>query len=306
MKRIKNSFLLLFVGFLLFSCVKEIQYNGDDEASRLVVNSIVQPGQVMTVSLEKSVFFLQEYNAQTSFLPAGATATMLDLTTGVSESGANSGANFYSFSLPVTEGHQYRLTVTHPDFETVTAQTIIPQQTMIASLDTVSVPYEHAPFERIKATISWQDSPGDHFYIIQVRRGDTGSQGYAIYNLSSMDGAIENHSSFSPGTGNIQTFLALKDDTFKNEMKSLDVFIPKETGNWEYQIDLLSCDKAAYNYIISTSIALQNQLDVQEDFWDSLIEGGIQSALVEPIIIQSNIENGFGVFGSVNRTSITF
>lgn len=302
MKRKRNSFLLLSISILLLSCVKEVEYNGEDE-SRLVVNSIFQPGLPMTVSLKKSVFFLEEYNSVTSYLSPGAITTVIDKTTGTVETG--SGGSSFTFSAPV-EGHQYKLTVTHPDFETVTAETSIPLSIPITNLDTLTIPYEYDPFQRIKATISWQDPSGENYYIIQVRRGIPGASGQSVYGVSSLDGTVENHSSFSPGTANNLSFLALRDITFENQTKSLDLLITKEQGNWEYQIDLFNCDKASYDYILSSSIAIQNQIDLEEDYFEDLFEGGIQSALVEPIIIQSNVENGFGVFGSINKTSITF
>ena len=55
---------LLIITSLLVSCEKEIEFKGEQTDSRLVINSIVDPGQRVEASIGKSCFFL-DINANT-------------------------------------------------------------------------------------------------------------------------------------------------------------------------------------------------------------------------------------------------
>lgn len=51
---------IIATAFLLISCEKEIEFNGDQIDPKLVINSLVEPGQPVKASISKSYFFLDE------------------------------------------------------------------------------------------------------------------------------------------------------------------------------------------------------------------------------------------------------
>lgn len=57
------SFLAMTLG-LLTSCEKEIEFNGEHSDPKLVINSLVEPGQPVSAAISKSYFFLDN-NANT-------------------------------------------------------------------------------------------------------------------------------------------------------------------------------------------------------------------------------------------------
>ena len=56
--------LALIIAIMMASCEKEIEFKGDHTDSRLVINSIVDPGQRVKAHISKSYFFL-DINADT-------------------------------------------------------------------------------------------------------------------------------------------------------------------------------------------------------------------------------------------------
>ena len=58
----KKIILLLFSAILLTSCEKEIEFNGEQSDPKLVINSLVEPGQRVEACISKSYFFLDTPN----------------------------------------------------------------------------------------------------------------------------------------------------------------------------------------------------------------------------------------------------
>lgn len=54
----KKTFLIVISTIFLFSCEKEIEFNGEQTNPRLVINSLVEVGQPVSAHIGKSIFFL--------------------------------------------------------------------------------------------------------------------------------------------------------------------------------------------------------------------------------------------------------
>ena len=61
----KKILLLIFGVMLLASCTKEIEFNGEQTDPKLVINSLVEPGQPVKAMFSKSYFFLDEPDTST-------------------------------------------------------------------------------------------------------------------------------------------------------------------------------------------------------------------------------------------------
>ena len=70
----KKVVLLFISAMLLVSCEKEIEFKGEQSDPKLVINSVVEPGQPIKARISKSVFFLDN-NADTE-PPADVVATL--------------------------------------------------------------------------------------------------------------------------------------------------------------------------------------------------------------------------------------
>lgn len=58
----KKVILIAFSIIFLTSCEKEIEFNGEQTAPRLVINSLIEVGQSVTARIGKSIFFLDNEN----------------------------------------------------------------------------------------------------------------------------------------------------------------------------------------------------------------------------------------------------
>ncbi|MBR5055786.1 MAG: DUF4249 family protein, partial [Bacteroidales bacterium] len=56
----KITLLLMFAAAFAVSCTKEIEFKGDETASRLVLYSLATPGEPLAADLSCSVFFLKK------------------------------------------------------------------------------------------------------------------------------------------------------------------------------------------------------------------------------------------------------
>ena len=66
--------MLLISAILLASCEKEIEFNGEQVDPKLVINSIVEPGQPVKAYISKSIFFLD--NDSNMQVPDDVVATL--------------------------------------------------------------------------------------------------------------------------------------------------------------------------------------------------------------------------------------
>lgn len=71
---IASSFLLAMTMGVLASCTKEIEFKGEQTDPRLVINSVVEPGQPVKARMSKSVFFLD--NSGDMEAPSDLVATL--------------------------------------------------------------------------------------------------------------------------------------------------------------------------------------------------------------------------------------
>lgn len=53
-----KALAMIIIATLMISCEKEIEFNGDQTDSKLVINSLVEPGKPVSANISKSVFFL--------------------------------------------------------------------------------------------------------------------------------------------------------------------------------------------------------------------------------------------------------
>ena len=70
----KRVILLAISAILLASCEKEIEFNGEQTDPKLVINSLVEPGQPVSAAISKSFFFLD--NDANTIAPDNLVATL--------------------------------------------------------------------------------------------------------------------------------------------------------------------------------------------------------------------------------------
>lgn len=270
------------LSFLLASCVKEIEYNGEKSKSFLVLNQIIDNDSTFRIYMEKSVFFLDANNGNNAL--SDAQITLRNKTTGTSESLTSGTDGMYNFSMVAQEGHVYEVEASYPNYEGISATTSIPSTVPLISVDTVSLPGASSDENRLKATLTWNDPTEKNYYVVACK-WITPFSGEK-FNLSSKDIAITNVESDIVDGTKYATLFALDDVTFNGSQKSLDIefFRPPSNSIDQFDFYLISCTEDAYKYLLSA----ENSLNAGND------------PFTEPVKVKTNIENGLGIFAGIN------
>jgi len=295
--------ILISISILVFtSCEKEISIDQKEFSPKIVLNSIINSeNDTIIVELSESRDMLYD---KFDFPP------IKDATIKLYDNNIFAGTltelfdGYYILPYSVIPNHTYRLEVSNTNLDNVTASTTVPTPAVINDF-TVTLN------SNLKANINvvFQDPAGEsNFYGIEISRLDstldtTGYYGgysisdYACSNSTAIeypaangiDGAnCTNLFLFSDKlfAGSTFTFNCYNENTFWNTP-------PEELGLFtKIWVNLKTINEDYYQYQLSTNLALENY----------------GNPFAEPVRIYSNVEGGFGIFGSysIYKDSISF
>lgn len=292
----KNSLILILGIFALCtSCVKEVAFDNQLIEPKLVIQGLIEVDSTFAVYLEHTRAF-NEPNTYTG-ITSGATITVVNLTTGntyVTSTPADS--NRYELPFNVAPNTGYQITVTHPDYPTVTATTYTTQVIPLISVDTGSFNMEGIP--KIYGLMKWQDPPGNQFYMVCVYSEGVDSASNIQFSNSvfgSDDPIVSEGFSLTPDEDhNSSTYFVFSDEQFANSMKTFrtyfdKIYVDESIGGNSSSIrfTLISMNQDTYSYYKSM-----------------LIQQDSDPTFSEPVKIYSNVTNGYGIFGSVSGSKI--
>ena len=295
MNKLPFYIVVVLVTLLLSNCTKEVPFNGDETAASLVVDAVVENDSVFELKLERSVFFLDKVDNRK--ITSDAVLTLFDLTNDLQYVVTSpEDDNRYVFPTTVKPETDYKLEISHPDFETVESTIRTVKTVPILSCDTstfIDEPWWH---RELKTSLSWQD-PADeeNFYMVVVRQTQEVQEEHemAVQNLAFTTDDLdmiqpEVFEIFEDQYVTYQTAL-FNDLSFNGGVKTFDFQIthPFHFGNPDnfrerkVEVRLISVSKDFFKY----------WLDVKT--FENLEE------FSEPLQIHTNIQNGFGIFGSL-------
>lgn len=291
-----NKFILILAGLTaltVVSCRKEIEYKGDSEDPLVVVNSIMEADSVIKVHVEHSRFFLDPQSSESEYWITNATVLLTVAGSGqvYTQTTSDSEGN-YVFPVSAQAGESYTVSVSHPDFPTVTSFTSVPVPVALLSVDTSS--YTDASSMLImKSLINWNDPPGKDFYIMKVSFKEISSGNVFLSQpIASNDPGLDAISASDPGeeSYSYQPELYFNDEFFDGQNKTMDIRVSQAftplNNDLRMQVHLYRCTEETYKYLISVK-KFQNS------------DGDIFS---EPVKVFSNITNGYGIFGALGET----
>jgi len=294
--------LILFLSvtsFLLFTnCTKEIEFDAQDIAPRIVVNSLFTNDSLWTANISRSVGVL-ETTSYTSIEDAdvsifdgnGVQVTTL----------TNQGDGLYTSLTGATPqaDELYTIEVTAPGYTSVSATNRIPTTVQINSIDTVSS--TNSDGENIlETTINFQDpSANENYYMVEVLvkgtlidefEGDT-IEFREPLQISCNDINVETINRFnSGGFENTYLYLMLKDENFDGEDYALtfSVINYAELKDLELfgEIRLVNTSEAYFNYLKSFN----------------MYQRANGNPFATPVQVYSNVENGMGIFAGGTLT----
>ena len=297
--------LILFLSaipLLLFTnCTKQIEFDAQDIAPRIVVNSLFTNDSLWAANISRSVGVL-ETTSYTSINDAdvsifdgnGVQVTTL----------TNQGDGLYTSptgAMPVAD-ELYTIEVSAPEYTPVSATNRIPAAVQINSIDTVSSTNSDGQ-TILETTINFQDPPAtENFYMVEVLvkgtwidewdefEGDT-IEFREPLEISCNDVNVETVNRFNfGGFENTYLYLMLKDENFDGEDYALtfSVINYAELKDLELfgEIRLVNTSEAYFNYLKSFN----------------MYQRASGNPFATPVQVYSNVENGMGIFAGGTLT----
>lgn len=149
-KHIFIAFTLL--SMLLTACENEIEYRGEEQDPLLVLNCIAEAGSSAYVRVSHSIFFLgKTEQVDMSLKDAVVTIEVGDKTEKLTY---DAEWDAYVGSIILNEGDQVKVTATHHQYGTVTAEDVVPRRGKLSYTDTI------IPFTNNSSASITEDTPG--------------------------------------------------------------------------------------------------------------------------------------------------
>lgn len=284
------------IGFFLFtlvaliSCEKEIPYEGNDTAPLLVVNAVLENDSLISVYLERSVFFLTQVDEVK--ITSGATIRLTNKSTGeVFVVNTPTFENRYDFTVSAFAGVTYEIQVSHADYPTASSTMQTATKIGLTAVDTSSYTLDNRLYK--SAHLKWNDPSDKNYYFVRVYNYDANqNSSYPTY-FSTQDEVFSRGNTSLGKDENTYEEIYFTDELFAGSSKDLEIHFETYKGsgtgnNPVYKYELISMNEACYKYHVSVEKAKGS--------------GGFFS---EPVKIYNNIEDGFGIFCSYGRSVIS-
>ena len=334
MKKTSLTILVLCSILMLNSCVKEIPFNGDEYPPRLVINSLITPGDSLIAELGKTYFFLdQDDEIDTSipdslqvdlFVNGQHLSPMIHSSDSIEIEGYQIILRQYFTSdyTPV-EGDVIKIVASAPGFESAEATTsAMPKKPLCSIVDITML--EHYEIEQNDEWESWpwfwlknyailsleitDPEPGqtNYYYLPGAYDFDAYDEDFPDLSISIRanlnDPIFENYSSSTNET--LFDFYPYKDSAFTDALF--------DGGSYRIQIPI---DLIVYGISLSEAGLLQPKilLPVQQltkEYYHYLCSVNYvmdqMQIFVEPPHTYSNVHGGYGIVGGINSSTVEY
>ena len=295
----------ILIGISLTACLIEVDLSDLRESPRLVVNGVAVAGEPLRVSVTRTWFYTDDHpnvvipDATVRLYVNGHYEETIPFVPG--DTLFNAAGNYQAAFVPQV-ADRLRLEVSAPSYESVHAETEVPQPSMLLDAKAVQeVITVDSTMKRISYAICFQDAAEEeNYYLFRLEEGYLSEDSTYRWRVLHLDYAEE------PLFG--QNSSALDQILFSQYLPGYDgrVFSDEAINGQSYTIRLqntyyysgtprtkrlrvrLYAISADYYKYLKT---LQDQSD--NSFANHLIDAG----LAEPIRVYSNIDGGLGIFG---------
>jgi hypothetical protein len=297
----KNIFPLLLIlsSLSLSNCTKEIEFDAQDIAPRIVVNSLFTNDSIWSAHISRSVGVLDTTSYTTI---SNATVNIFDNNATLVTTLTHQGDGLYTSPSGVTPipNQSYTLEASASGYTSVSATNAIPPVVPIYQLDTVAS--TNSDGETIlEVTITFQDpSAVENFYMLEVIAKGTYFDEWeqdsvdfrAPLPITCDDINVETINGFNiGGFENSYLYLMLKDQNFDGQNYELTFsavnYAELKDLNLFGEIRLVNTSEAYFNYLRSFN----------------MYQNTIGNPFATPVQVYSNVTNGMGIFAGGTLTS---
>lgn len=294
--------VMTVMALAMASCVKDLEFDGEQSEPLLVVNGIQQVGQPARLCVEKSQFFLNDdkdfrvkdvavdlyvngaFKESLQVRDSMVTEVYIDWNYGneVEVEELLYAFNYCEGQYLLCEGDQLRFEVHSSEFETATAEVSLPESPDVVSFDMVS--FDTSNYTA-KFVLKLKDPSGADYYNLHPGDALTGfsSSDPVFADLMGID--VE---SFVEGSTEYYAngpYNVINDTYFNGRTYSISM--EKMLWGWEdyelFTLEVSRVDEHLYRYKTSY------------EAYESSDPGSILGMFTEPVQVYSNVENGVGV-----------
>jgi hypothetical protein len=271
-----RSLVLFVVATLMFACDMEtvVRKNIPNDGQRLVVNSVLIPGEEISVSVVASRHILDD--SYVYEVPAN-TSVKITGSEGVTQTLFYNSSTmlFSSPGFVAEEGVNYTIEVTAPGYRPVSSSTFVKVAVPIKRIEKGGMTTIDDDTRGVQYRLYFDDIPNEkNYYRISVEN---------IGDIYSTDPAISNdYRSLEE--------LFFKDDLISGPDHYINVVIPDYHTNQQLIFHLDNMSEAFYRYVETTAL----QSYVEDD------------PFAEPVVVFNNIRDGYGIFGSYSASVMEF
>lgn len=293
--------LLIFSALTLSNCTKEIEFDAQDIAPRIVVNSLFTNDSIWAAHISRSVGVLETTSYTTI---DDANVNIFDANANLVTTLTHQGNGLYTSptGLSPQANQSYTIEASASGYESVNASSSIPSAVPIYQLDTVTS--TNSDGETIlEATITFQDPPSiSNYYMLEVYATGTWIDEWEQdtieirepLQISCDDINVETVNRFNfGGFENTYLYLMLKDQNFDGENYSLTFSVINYAELKEMdlfgEIRLVNTSEEYFNYLKSFN----------------MYQRTINNPFATPVQVYSNVNNGMGIFAGGTLTSWT-
>ena len=310
MKNLLPIFLILSA-LTLSNCTKEIEFDAQDIAPRIVVNSLFTNDSIWAAHISRSVGVLETTSYTTI---DNASVNIFDDNANLVTTLTHQGDGLYTSPSGATPqaNQSYTIEASASGYESVNASNSIPSAVPIYQLDTVTS--TNSDGETIlETTITFQDPPSvSNYYMLEVLvtgtwinnewEWDTVANEWVAdtiefrepLQISCDDINVETVNRFNfGGFENTYLYLMLKDQNFDGENYALTFTVINyaELKDMDLfgEIRLVNTSEEYFNYLKSFN----------------MYQRTINNPFATPVQVYSNVNNGMGIFAGGTLTSWT-
>jgi len=292
---------LLFISMMilsLFGCVKILNEDLKSKSPKLVLNAVISPDSLFTVNVSHTLNIFDDESEQNLPFIDSADVKLYengDFLTRLT----NIGYGYYvNPGYYPSEGNNYRIEVSYGDYHPVETETAIPPVVTILEFDTVLLrstdEYSGTTVKYI-GLLKYKD-PGEkeNQYQLSATCTDYGPDG-KIYTYKSSLWPVEGDKKFFDSWYNGRL---VWDDGYTNgnEVTVRFVFF----DNYDYEKSK-SRESGLLRFTFQFQSITREYLTYLKSYGVYVETGGSADPFSEPVVIYSNVENGYGIFGSYTQ-----
>ena len=301
MKRLLNL-VLAVVLFSLIGCVKILNDDLKTKETKMVLNAAISPDSLYTVNISRTFNIFEDESAHNLPFIDSAKVKLYEDGKFLSDL-KNVGYGYYINPGFYPEiGKEYKIESSYGSLKSIESKTIIPPVVRVADFDTVVLQYfdEYNGYEEQYIGVLKYNDPEnvDNQYLLSCKVAITDVNGNVFWYDQGI-WPIEGDDRFFDGSANGKLLWSDKYSN-GNEVTVRFVFYSvykydegrsRDTEKVHFVFSLQSVNFDYYTYLKSYDV-----------YWES---GGGEDPFAEPVVVHSNVENGYGIFGGYSQDTVS-